>query len=173
MNEKDSTQEQCCTEEEIDMAKVDAILADYEGRKGALIPVLQKTQKAYGYLPEAVLNHISEKLSIYLSEIYGVVTFYAQFYLEPRGKHAIMVCRGTACHVKGAVKILEAIQNKLGVGTGESTADMKFVVEGVACVGACGIAPVMMIDEQTFGSLSVSMAVDAVLNFEPSEEEEE
>jgi len=161
----------CCEEEAVDFSAVDSILKDYIGYKGALIPVLQKSQKAYGYLPRAVLERVSDKLEIYLSEIYGVVTFYSQFYLEPRGRHAVIVCRGTACHVKGAGKILDAVCGKLGIGVGESTEDMKFVVEGVACIGACGIAPVMMIDDKTFGSVSVSGAVEAIANFVPSEEE--
>jgi len=160
----------CC--ESVDLDPIDLIMSEYIGKKGVLIPVLQKAQKAYGYLPQVVLERISEVLGLYLSEIYGVVTFYSQFYLEPRGRHAVRICRGTACHVKGAGKIIDALELQLGVKVGESTSDMEYVLEDVACIGACGIAPVMMIDEQTFGSLSVKMAEDAVENFVPCEEEE-
>ena len=160
----------CC--KDIDLGPVNSILEESVGQKGMLIPILQKSQKVYGYLPEPVMERIAEKLNISASEVFGVATFFAQFYFEPRGKHVIRICRGTACHVKGATKILDAVKEKLGVEVGESTSDMKYVVEGVACIGACGIEPVLMIDDKTYGEVTVTETQEAIENFVPTEEEE-
>jgi NADH-quinone oxidoreductase subunit E len=119
-----------------------------------LIPVLQGIQARYGWLPEQALAGVSRRYSIPLSQIYGVVTFYAQFYLEPRGKHTVRVCRGTACHVRGASSVLSTVEQVLGVGDGETTLDLNFSVETVACLGTCFLAPVMMIDENYYGKLT-------------------
>ena len=119
-----------------------------------LIGVLQDVQDQFGYLPPAALGELSRRLRIPLSRIWGVVSFYAQFYTEPRGRHTIRCCRGTACHVKGAGRVIDAVQRELGIEEGEMTPDLMFQLETVACVGTCFLAPVMMIDSQYFGNLT-------------------
>ena len=131
------------------------ILSEYKDNpKGALIPVLQKAQGVYGYLPKPVLETIARELRLTTAEVFGVVTFYAQFHLNPRGKHIIRVCQGTACHVRGGANILEAVSEHLKVKPGETTRDLEFTLETVACLGACGLAPVMMVDDNTHGRLN-------------------
>ncbi len=119
-----------------------------------LIGVLQDVQDHFGYLPPAALREISRRTRIPLSRVWGVVSFYAQFYTEPRGRHTIRCCRGTACHVKGAGRILDAVQRELGIEEGETTPDMLFYLETVACLGTCFLAPVMMIDLTYYGRLT-------------------
>ncbi len=119
-----------------------------------LIPFLQEIQNAYGYLPPRVLNELSSRTSIPASRIYGVATFYEQFYLEPRGRHTIRCCRGTACHVRSGSGIIEAIQNVLNVAPGETTEDMRFTFETVACLGTCFLAPVIMVNKDYYGNLT-------------------
>jgi len=121
-----------------------------------LIGALQEIQEKFGYLPRVALEAVSRRSRIPLSRIYGVVTFYAQFYTEPRGRHTILCCRGTACHVKGAPRVLDAVQQELGIDEGESTPDLMFYLETVACLGTCFLAPVMMIDNEYFGDLTPS-----------------
>lgn len=135
------------------MAPLQGILDKYAGVKGALIPVLQEAQNAYGYLPKDVIQFIAEKMAVPVSQIYGVVTFYAQFHLNPRGKNIIRVCQGTACHVRGAKHILKALEDTLQVKAGGTTPDLKFTLETVACIGACGLAPVLMVNDDTHGRL--------------------
>ena len=150
-----SNQTECCCGGHVNQfAKLDEILKKYQGVKGALIPVLQDTQQAYGYLPKEVIENIAEKMNIPVSQIYGVVTFYSQFHLKPRGKNIIRVCQGTACHVRGAKAILAAIEDNLQIKAGGTTADLLFTLETVACIGACGLAPVMMINDDTHGRLN-------------------
>lgn len=144
------------------MAKLDAILAKYQGVKGALIPVLQEAQDAYGYLSKEVIVRIGEKLSIPTSQIYGVATFYAQFHLNPRGKNIIRVCQGTACHVRGAKAILKALEDSLKISAGKTTPDLKFTLETVACIGACGLAPVMMVNDDTHGRLTPEIVPEII-----------
>lgn len=145
----------CCSGNEVNQfVELDEILRKYEGIKGALIPVLQETQHAYGYLSRDAIRYISEKMDIPASQIYGVVTFYSQFHLNPRGKNIIRVCQGTACHVRGAKAILTALEDVLKVAPGGTTADLKYTLETVACIGACGLAPVMMINDDTHGRLT-------------------
>lgn len=134
--------------------KLGEVLAKYKGGKGALIPVLQEAQDIYGYLPADVLRQISLELKIPLSQVFGVVTFYAQFHLKPRGRNIIRVCLGTACHVRGGAKILETIQKEIGVADGETTEDLRFTLESIACIGACGLAPVIMVNDDTHGRLT-------------------
>jgi len=122
--------------------------------QGNLIGVLQEVQERLGYLPAAALDGIARRMRIPLSRVYGVVSFYAQFYTEPRGRHTVRACRGTACHVKGSSRVIDAIQQALGIDEGQTTPDMLFYVETVACVGTCFLAPVMMIDDQYFGKLT-------------------
>jgi NADH-quinone oxidoreductase subunit E len=137
-------------------AELDEFLANLQvAPEINLIGALQEVQSRFGYLPRAALEKISRRTRIPLSRIYGVVTFYAQFYTEPRGRHTILCCRGTACHVKGAPRVLEAIERQLGVREGESTPDLTFYLGTVACLGTCFLAPVMMIDHEYFGQLTL------------------
>lgn len=129
------------------------VFDQYRDYKGGLIPVLQEAQNIYGYLPKEVLQQIAKELRIPFSKVYGVCTFYAQFHLKPRGRNIIRVCLGTACHVRGGSKIFEAAQEALGVGQGGTTGDLKFTLETVACIGACGLSPCMMINDDTHGRL--------------------
>ncbi len=151
------------TKEDLEMEKV---FAQYAGQKGALIPVLQKSQDIYGYLPAEALKEISKRLQIPLSKIYGVVTFYAQFHLKPRGRNIIRVCLGTACHVRGGAKIVEAVTNAIGIKDGETTEDLRYTFESVACLGACGLAPVMMVNDDTHGRLTPDMVKGLLEQYE-------
>ena len=130
---------------------------------GALLPVLQEAQGIYGYLPIEVQQMVADGLEISLSEVYGVATFYSQFSLTPKGEHRISVCLGTACYVKGADKILAAIEEKLGIKSGECTPDGLFSIDSCRCVGACGLAPVMMVDDEVYGKMTVDQ-VDKILD---------
>jgi NADH-quinone oxidoreductase subunit E len=138
----------------LDLSKIDEILKKYRGQDGALIPLLQEAQGIYGYLTEEVLTAISRGLKIPLSRIYGVVTFYAQFYLTPRGRHTVRVCRGTACHVRGGMNIRKTVKQFLGVEENETTPDFKFTFETVACLGACALSPVLLVDKTYYGKLT-------------------
>ncbi len=158
---------ECCKPEiALDLTAANKILDQYRGKPGALIPVLQKVQAHYLWLSQPLVEHIARELNIFLSEVSGVVTFYSQFYTAPRGKYTIQVCRGTACHVKGSLRILEQLAADLGVEPGEMTKDGKFTLEEVNCIGACGIAPVIVAGSKTFGSISVADALEAIRNFE-------
>ena len=137
----------------VDLARLDRILEEFKGGKGALIPILQRTQDAYGYLPRQVLNHIALKTRVPLADVYGVVTFYAQFHLTRRGRHLIRVCDGTACHVRGAAKSIETLEKTLGLVTGGTSADYEYTVEVVYCLGSCGLAPVAVVDNHVCGRL--------------------
>lgn len=160
---RSKNEHQCCCGGECNkLAQLDEILVKYDGVKGALIPVLQEAQHAYGYLSKDVIQHIGVKLDIPVSQIYGVVTFYSQFHLNPRGRNIIRVCQGTACHVRGAKAILKALEDNLKVQAGGTTPDLRFTLETVACIGACGLAPVMMINDDTHGRLTPE-SVPAIL----------
>ena len=127
------------------------LLGKYRGTKGSVIPVLQQAQEIFGYLPKEVLIEISNQLDVPVSQIFGVVTFYAQFHLEPRGKNIVRSCQGTACHVRGAKGVLNAIREKLGLKEGQvTTPDLKFTLETVACI----LAPVFMVNDETHGRLT-------------------
>lgn len=140
---------------EQDFSRLDALFPAYEGRKGALIPLLQAAQGLEGYLSRPVLKRISEKMNIPAAEIYGVVTFYSMFRLEPQGRHIIRICKGTACHVSDADGIKEALVEQLKLEGGKATTeDMQFTLMEVACLGCCSLSPVIMIDDQTFGKLT-------------------
>ncbi len=119
-----------------------------------LIAVLQQVQGRFGYLPAPALGQISRRMRIPLSRIWGVLSFYAQFYTEPHGRHTVRCCRGTACYVKGAGRVLDAVRRELGIDEGETTPDLEFYLETVACLGTCFLAPAMMVDNQYFGRLS-------------------
>jgi len=145
-----------CTGGQVDSPQdlqLNEMLDHYRGYDGALIPVLQGAQDIYGYLPAEVLEKISQELKIPFSEVFGVVTFYAQFHLKPRGRNIIRVCLGTACHVLGGSRIFSRLQEILGVENGGTTEDLKFTLESVACIGACGLAPCIMINDDTHGRL--------------------
>ena len=158
--------------EPLDLSKLEPILKKFKGQRGALIPVLQEAQDSYGYLPEEVLRRISRGIKVPMSKIYGVITFYAQFYLTPRGRHVIKSCQGTACHVRGAKGVLEALCRELKVEPGGTTGDLHFSLETVACVGTCFLAPVIMVDADYYGKLSPKRAVDALKKYSPTGEEE-
>ena len=142
-------------EEQTNLEPLDEILKSATKEDwGELIPILQEIQRTYGYLPEAVLAELSGRMGFSVSRIYGVVTFYEQFHLEPHGRHTIRCCRGTACHVNGGKDIANAIKQVLNVEPGQTTEDMQFTFETVACLGTCFLAPVMMIDNDYYGHLS-------------------
>jgi len=134
-----------------------------------LIGVLQDVQDRYGYLPPKGLEEISRRTKIPLSRVYGVVSFYSQFYTTPRGRHTVRCCRGTACHVKGAGRVFDAIRRALGIDEGETTPDMMFYLETVACVGTCFLAPVMMIDDQYFGDLTPQRVESVLKTYQATE----
>ena len=137
--------------------------------KSNLITVLQQVQDHFGYLPGVALAEINRRTKIRLSRIYGVVSFYAQFYTEPHGRHTIRCCRGTACHVKGGGQILEAIKEELEIVEEETTPDLMFYLETVACLGTCFLAPVMMIDDQYFGKLTPRRARTIIKSYRANE----
>ncbi len=141
-------------ETRLDMKLLNQILSEADKLSAeGLIPILQEIQKGYGYLPREVLAELSRLTGIAASQIYGVATFYEQFHLEPRGRHTIKCCRGTACHVRNGTKIIEEVQSQLGIEPGETTEDMRFTFETVACLGTCFLAPVTMIDNDYYGHL--------------------
>jgi len=150
-----STKKCCCggtvDEREVSLKQ---IIEKYKDTQGALIPVLHEAQELYGYLPMNVQKMISEGLNVPLAEIYGVITFYTQFSLEPKGKYNIQLCMGTACYVKGSGIILDKLKEKLGLEVGKCTDDGKFSLEACRCIGACGLAPVMMINSDVYGRLT-------------------
>lgn len=133
--------------------KLTELIAEHAGEKGALIPVLQQAQEIYGYLPIEVQKIIAERMDLPLEEVYGVVSFYSQFTLNPKGKYAISVCLGTACYVKGSQQILDKLCEKLGIKPGGITSDGKFSLDATRCLGACGLAPVMVINGEVYGRL--------------------
>jgi NADH-quinone oxidoreductase subunit E len=153
-------------EEILDLSKLDDILTEYRGQKGALIPVLQKAQKLYGYLPKEVLQRIAAGMRVPISRVYGVATFYSQFYLTRRGRHVVRQCDGTACHVRGAARIIEKLEDQLGIKAGETTPDYKVTCEVVYCLGSCGLAPVAVVDDQTIGKLAPEKMLSIVRNLE-------
>ena len=156
-------------EKTVDLSIAEKILDHYEGVDGCLIPILQKVQNEYGYLQEPVINHIAERMNINASEIIGVATFYAQFHLKPRGVHIVRVCCGTACHVKNAKGLSDKIQGMLKIEKGETTEDKMFTYEEVPCVGACGIAPVVVLDNDVHGTLSPEKLENVMSNYIKSE----
>jgi len=139
----------------LDTETLDKILASIPNAgPNDLVPILQEVQKAYGFLPKPILMEVSSRTGISASQIYGVATFYEQFYLEPHGRHTVRCCRGTACHVKGGPNIIKAIKNTLGIEPNETTEDMRYTFETVACLGTCFLAPVMMVNNDYYGHLN-------------------
>lgn len=143
-------------------AKLDGVIAGLKGQEGAVMPALHQAQEIYGYLPLEVQQKIAKGLNVPLEEVYGVSTFYSQFSLTPKGRNHISVCLGTACYVKGADKVLDRIQQKLGINPEECTEDGAFSLTACRCIGACGLAPVMTINEDVYGRL-VPEDVDGIL----------
>ncbi len=141
------------------------VIAKHKESRGALIPVLHEAQEIYGYLPIEVQTMIAEGLGLSLAEVYGVVTFYAQFSLYPKGKYKIAVCLGTACYVKGSGEILERLKQRLGIDVGECTPDGKFSLEASRCIGACGLAPVLTVNEDVHGRLTVDDVDDVLAKY--------
>jgi NADH:ubiquinone oxidoreductase subunit E len=139
---------------EIDRNKLEAIIAAHKGEKWGLIPLLQDVQEAFGYVPPEFIEPIADALNLFPSQVQGVITFYAGFALKPKGKYVLKVCRGTACHVKGSRGILRLMQRELNLKEGETSSDYQFTLETVACLGACFLAPTMMVNRTYFGKLA-------------------
>jgi NADH-quinone oxidoreductase subunit E len=140
-------------QETIDLTPLYEVIDRYKTQRGAVIPVLQQAQDIYGWLPAEVLDIIAREMRVPKSRIYGVVTFYSQFYLSRRGRHVVRQCDGTACHVKGSARIIEMVENRLGIKAGETTPDYRVTFEVVYCLGSCGLAPVAMVDDKVVGHL--------------------
>ncbi len=142
-------------QKELDLSAVDEIVARYREERGALIPVLQEVQGHYGYIPPEAVSRVAEGLKIYPSKIYGVMTFYKQFYLKAKGKNRVMVCCGTACHVKGSDRVTRRVLDEIKLPDGQDTTeDGLFTIEQVACIGACSIAPVVVVNEKVHGKMT-------------------
>jgi NADH-quinone oxidoreductase subunit E len=157
MPRREATPEQAAAaaapESDVDVSRVREIVAEIDPH-GNLIALLQRTQEVYGYLPEPVVDEVARLSGVPASRIYGIITFYAQFTTVPTGRHKCLVCHGTACHVAGATRITEALEQELLVADGETRADREFTLDSVACMGACSQAPVMRIGDETYGNLS-------------------
>jgi len=144
---------------------LDEILSSYHGDKEELIPILQQVQQVFGYLPEPALKRIARFLKLPESTVFGVGTFYAQFKLVPTGRNIIRVCRGTACHVRGGARILRDVEKNLGIKPGESTSDLEYALETVACIGACALAPTMVVNNKTYGQMTTKKATEVLAQF--------
>ncbi len=142
--------------------KMKALFSRHHGEKQELIPILQETQAQFRYLPAAAMKEIARFLRMPESTVYGVSTFYAQFKLTPLGKKIIRVCRGTACHVRGATKVLNELESRLGIKAGETTDDLEYTLETVACIGACALAPTMTIDNVTHGKMTAKKVAEVL-----------
>jgi NADH-quinone oxidoreductase subunit E len=145
------------------MKKIDRILKKYDYRKSRIIQILNDIQKIYNYLPKDVLEYTSQQLRLSLSNIYSIATFYSAFSLQPRGKHLVTVCMGTACHVRGAPAVLSRLEERLGIKTGSTTGDNKYTLKTVNCLGACALAPIVVIDDEYHGQTTVNK-VDKLLD---------
>jgi NADH-quinone oxidoreductase subunit E len=148
----------------VDLGLLDPLISKYKDKKGNLIPLLQGTQDIFGYIPHNAFEKIASETGLELSDMYGVATFYAQFRLNPVGKHIVKVCHGTACHVQSAKSVTDALMEALKVEDGGTTEDGMFTLESVACLGCCSLAPVMMIGDETYGKLTGSEAVKIIKN---------
>jgi NADH-quinone oxidoreductase E subunit len=146
-------------------AELEAYISENKDMDGALIPVMQKAQELFGYLSLETMELISERLDVPVAEIYGVATFYALFSLTPKGEYVISVCTGTACYVKGAQLVLDEVKKQLGIGSGETTKDGKFSIQDTRCLGCCGLAPVMMINNDVYGRLEPADVKDILAKY--------
>jgi NADH-quinone oxidoreductase subunit E len=149
-----------------DLAPLEEVLEQYAGQKGAVIPILQHAQEIYGYLPREILAEISRRTGIPPSRLIGVATFYAQFRLTRRGRHLIRVCDGTACHVRGAAKVIETVEKDLAVPAGGTSTDYEYTMEIVYCLGSCGLAPVAVVDDKVYGRLTPNSMVEQLRNLD-------
>lgn len=147
----------------VDLSALDAMITQYPAAQASLIPLLQQVQETFGYIPREAVDPVAEALGLFPSQVFGVITFYSQFYTAPRGRNVVRVCRGTACHVRGGRKILQLIQNTLGIRDGETTDDYQFTLETVACLGACALSPVMVVNRSYFGKMNPKK-ITTVLN---------
>jgi NADH-quinone oxidoreductase subunit E len=145
--------------------RLNEILSSYQGKKEELIPILQQVQQAFGYLAEPMMKKIAKFLQLPESTVFGVGTFYAQFKLVPSGRNIIRVCRGTACHVRGGARILREVEKHLGIKPGESTPDLEYCLETVACIGACALAPTMVVNNETHGQMTTKKAAEVLEQF--------
>jgi NADH:ubiquinone oxidoreductase subunit E len=148
-----------------EMTKIDQVIAKYKGRHGSLIPALKESQEICGYLPKQVQRRIAEGLNLPPSQVYGVVSFYAFFTTVPRGKYIIRVCLGTACYVKGSKQILDNLKRELNIEVGGITRDRKYSLEAVRCLGACGLAPVIVVGQDTYGMVDPGRAIEIVRSY--------
>ncbi|NPU85701.1 MAG: NAD(P)H-dependent oxidoreductase subunit E [Syntrophaceae bacterium] len=148
------------------IAKLDAIIEKYRGKPGGLIPVLEEAQMVLEYLPIGIQKRIAEGLNLPLSRVYGVVTFYSFFTMTPKGRHTIRVCLGTACYVRGGKAIAEAIEKAFNVKEGETTPDRRFTYESVRCLGACGLGPVVVVDEEVHGRVKPGKVKELLSHYE-------
>ncbi|MDN5294283.1 MAG: NADH-quinone oxidoreductase subunit [Eubacteriales bacterium] len=146
------------------------LIAKYRAKRGGLIPLLQEVQERIGYLPRWALEEVAQGLDLSLAKVVGVATFYSFFRLKPKGRNIIRICTGTACHVRGAEKVMAAVKEELEIGPGETTADGEFSVETVACIGACGLAPLMTINDEVYGRLTREEVVRILRELEAKEE---
>lgn len=151
------------------MDDISKLLDKYRGTDGGLIPLLQEAQDQKGYLSREMLEQIAEGLKLSLAKVVGVATFYSQFHLKPRGKNIIRVCSGTACHVRGGASIMAKLEEELGIKTGETTQDLEFTLESVACIGACGLAPVMSVNDEIHGKLTPEMIPEILAKYRRQE----
>lgn len=163
----------CCNHSNSDLSLLVPVLNEYKNIKGSLITILQKAQDIYGYLPTDVIYHIAKETGNTPAKVMGVATFYTQFRLTPVGKYLIMLCQGTACHVNGSERIEAAITEELGIKDGETTEDGLFTLKCVACLGCCSLSPVMMINEETYGSLTPEKAISILNDLRKKAGEEE
>jgi len=157
---------------EIDWQKLAAIVEKHRGKKWGVIPLLQEVQENFGYIPPESVEPIAEAMHMFPSQIQGVITFYAGFSLEPKGKFVIRVCRGTACHVRGSRSIIRLMKKELNVDEGETTPDYRFTLETAACLGACALAPTMMVNKTYFGKLSPPKVTTTLAEFSKTKTEE-
>ena len=159
----------CCNHANVDLSLIADVLDEYAHVKGSLISILQKTQEIYGYIPVDAVYHIAERTGLTPAKIMGVATFYSQFRFQAVGKYLIMICKGTACYVNGAERIADAVMEELGIGDNETTSDGLFSLSLVSCLGCCSLAPVMMINEDTYGSLTPEKVVKILRDIKKKE----
>lgn len=150
---------------------LEPLLAQYSGKRWALIPLLQQVQEKYGYIPPESMEPIARAVGLFPSQVQGVVTFYSQFYTAPRGRNIVRVCRGTACHVRGSGSILKIVRNNLDIDEGQTTPDFNFTLETVACLGACFLAPAMLVNHEYYGRLAPSRVMSVLRQYEPKRKE--
>jgi NADH:ubiquinone oxidoreductase subunit E len=154
------------SEANIDLGQLEPILVEYKEQKGAVIPILQRAQELYGFLPEEAMVEIADQSGISISQLYGIATFYAQFNLEPRGRNIINVCDGTACHVRGAPKLVESIETEFNLEAGGSDPDFNYTLEIVYCLGSCGLAPIALVNGQVYGNTTPDSIVGHIKELE-------